>query len=91
MNVKSSLIAVALALALAGCAHSKQEKGGDAADTSEDVAAIKKRAVGDLNCSGEIKVEVVEEGNMWRPWTFMASGCGQHANYLSRMGTIIRN
>lgn len=89
MNAKSLL--VISALTLVGCAHSKQEKGGDSADISSDVEAIKKRAVGDLNCSSEIKVEVVEEGNMWRPWTFMASGCGQRANYLSRMGTIIRN
>jgi hypothetical protein len=90
--MNSRLTVLLLLLSAFGCAHSKSEtKEAEATDTSEDVVAIRRRATVDLNCNSEIKVDVVEEGSMWRPWTFAASGCGQRATYLSRMGTIIRN
>lgn len=85
-------------LALQGCAHrsanadtsAKAEDKGTS-DTTADVEQITKRARVDLDCAEPIKVEVIEEGNMWRPWTFSAKGCGKSASYLSRMGTIMRN
>ena len=37
----------------------------------------------------QVKVTVLEKGNMMRPWTFGTSGCGKNKSYLSRAGTII--
>jgi len=85
------LVFALLAVSSLGCAHGKSDSKSDAPDISSDVDSIRKRAALDLNCTESIKVDVVEEGNMWRPWTFAATGCGQHATYLSRMGTIMRN
>jgi hypothetical protein len=93
-SMKLGVLVAFAVLAGLGCAHSSKNADSDdssGSETSEDVRAIQKRAASDLNCAAPIKVDVVEEGSMMRPWTFSASGCGQRATYLSRMGTIIRN
>lgn len=90
MPVRFWLFVIGLVFALGACAHHREERAGTGEESAE-AQAIKKRAMGDLNCSEEIKVEVIQEGNMMRPWTFQASGCGQRATYLTRAGMIIRN
>lgn len=73
-----------------GCAHKQSAKEPRDADPAA-VEQVRKRAAIDLSCQEDVKVEVLEQGSMMRPWTFAASGCGRTASYLSRMGTLIRN
>ncbi len=83
-----ALVVVALAVST-GCAHSP--RAPKTANPAE-VEKIQKRAAVDLNCPNEaVTVEVLEEGNMMRPWTFAAKGCDKTATYLARAGTILRN
>ncbi len=86
---KTILAVAATFTLLTGCAHTSSEKAGKGANPAE-VEKVQRRAEADLSCQ-QVTVEVLEEGNMMRPWTFVAKGCDKSATYLTRMGTIIRN
>ena len=78
-------------LTLVACAHNSQPKEPKPVNPAE-VDRIRSRAAAELSCAEEnVTVEVLEHGNTFKPWTFVAKGCDKTATYLSRMGTIIRN
>ncbi|MGV3626041.1 MAG: hypothetical protein ACO1OB_34850 [Archangium sp.] len=88
--MSKSFLALTISLALfSGCAHTPKEKVAKTPNPAE-VAKVQRRAEADLGCS-QISVEVLEEGNMMRPWTFVAKGCDKTATYISSVGGIMRN
>lgn len=88
--MSKTIVAVAVTFALfTGCAHTPKEKAAKRPNPAE-VEKVQRRAEADLGCQ-QVTVEVLEEGTMMRPWTFLAKGCDKSATYLARMGTIIRN
>lgn len=88
--MSKSFLALSFTAALfSSCAHTPKEKTAKGPNPAE-VEKVQRRAEADLNCA-TVTVEVLEEGSMMRPWTFVAKGCDKSATYLARMGTIMRN
>jgi hypothetical protein len=93
--MRHALLVLLASLSLTACATSSKASApadtGSGAGDDGTIAAIKKRAAFDLNCTeAAVQVTVIEEGSFMAPATYGARGCDKQATYLERMGTILK-